>query len=840
MENQKNPDVKKHVLSSFDYELIEKFFSGKLTLSIIYFLLIFIFIIILFSTKYITISLLFSIYFFYLFFKQMYKIIYSKDREKDIGYTTMIIPTFLIVVAIIFNFILPRNESISDDINNPNMEGSVIVIIYSTIIYSILFTLWLIYHSFDENKYLLLGISIFFIILYILFSITINNISTYKNTFFVNVLLFTPFLFSAFYILIMISSHLKNLFINVESNLLYNPGYSDSSNQDNFISTIFNKDNKNYVNILILCYYIILFVCFIIFLVSANKTSSKCNFSDYSIYVINGLIIVILLGLTLQMTKNGTEKMSTQDFNKFFGIPDHLQKAIKEYKFTMPPEDSSKIFSLIIYNIIISKFFNDDCFSIMDRFPSIFISLAYLITFFIYYKIIDSENKSKNASNILLYFIVLILFIAVILSINNSKLGNSSAFNGTISSYIYSIIAFSIIFGISYIYIYVKSVGNSSSIKDNEFIQTLTYSLFILFGLFFFFTLINWIVYLSKTFSFKKSSILGTILNIAIIITLMAILFRMISYSSYYKESPFLQVFIGSIFYIPCLFISLIEKVTGFYNTNKELLKSKDANGLFKFNITDYVLLIIIIVLYIIYFNFTNYYTKFSSQGGKLLLKEPLNTNNKKLLASYDSLVTNKDDNIHSYNYGLSCWVFIDGTNTNNKYLSLIDYGGKPNIQYRGISNTLMITIDNKLVNGEPINEKLNLDEFGNIIIYQNDSLLLQKWNNIVINYNSGILDIFINGELSQSFKSYIPYMRKDNITSGDKNGISGGICNVVYFEKSLNLVQIQNIYNSVKDFNPPILINFYDDLYVNSLKIENITHMLGLNQIDENKYLTL
>ena len=37
MENQKNPDVKKHVLSSFDYELIEKFFSGKLTLSIIYF-----------------------------------------------------------------------------------------------------------------------------------------------------------------------------------------------------------------------------------------------------------------------------------------------------------------------------------------------------------------------------------------------------------------------------------------------------------------------------------------------------------------------------------------------------------------------------------------------------------------------------------------------------------------------------------------------------------------------------------------------------------------------------------------------------------------------------------
>jgi hypothetical protein len=232
-------------------------------------------------------------------------------------------------------------------------------------------------------------------------------------------------------------------------------------------------------------------------------------------------------------------------------------------------------------------------------------------------------------------------------------------------------------------------------------------------------------------------------------------------------------------------------------------------------------------------------YTKYSSQGGNLLLKEPLNTDSKKLLSSYDSLVT-QENQVHSYNYGLSCWLFIDGNNTNDIFYSLIDYGGKPNIQYRGSDNTFMITIDNKLVNGQPIKEKENLDEFGNIIIYKNNDLLLQKWNNIVINYKSGILDIFINGELIQSFKSYIPYMRKDNITCGDKNGNHGGICNVVYFDKSLNLVQIQNLYNSVKDLNPPILLNFYDNLFIHSLKIENITHALRLNQIDTDKYLTL
>jgi hypothetical protein len=835
---KKKEENSKHILTSFNYDYIKTFFSGDLTLSIIYFLSILIFIIIIFSTDYITISVLFSIYFFYLFFHQIYKIYHSKDKE--IGYTTIIIPSFLIVVAIIVNFILPRNESISDDINNPNMEGSVIVIIYSTIIYSILFTLFLVYNTYNNNKFLLLGISIFFIISYILFEITKNSISSSstnthkKNTIFTNILLLVPCLFSIVYLFFFFINHLKNILgfglSTGQSNLLYNPKFVEKIQEDPTIQTMSAILNKNYVNILILFYYIIIFICFVIFLVSANKTTTSCNFGDYSIYVLNALIIVILLYLTIEMTNRGKIKMESDTFAKYFNLP--KKNLLENVKLDMTSDDNSKIFFLIIYNIIISKVFNDDCFSIMNKYPSLIILISYAITIGIYYKIINSENKSKNASNLLLYFIVLILFIAVILSINTSKVGSISSFNGTISPYIYSIIAFSIIFGVSYIYIYVKTLN--SSVKDNDFIKSLTYSLFILFGLFFFFTLINWIIVLFKTFTFTKSSILGIILNVAIIITLMAILFKMISYSSYYKESPFLQVVIGSIFYIPCLFISLLNRITGIYKSNRENISSG-----FNFNWTDFLLLITIIVLYILYFNFTNMYTKYSSQGGNLLLKEPLNTDSKKLLSSYDSLVT-QENQVHSYNYGLSCWLFIDGNNTNDIFYSLIDYGGKPNIQYRGSDNTFMITIDNKLVNGQPIKEKENLDEFGNIIIYKNNDLLLQKWNNIVINYKSGILDIFINGELIQSFKSYIPYMRKDNITCGDKNGNHGGICNVVYFDKSLNLVQIQNLYNSVKDLNPPILLNFYDNLFIHSLKIENITHALRLNQIDTDKYLTL
>jgi hypothetical protein len=826
----------KHILSAFDNGTIETFFSGDLTLSIIYFLFIIILIIIIFSTNYITISYLFSLYFCHMLFYQIYKIYNSKNEE--IGYTNIIIPTFLIIVALIVNFLIPINENISNEFNNPNMEGSVIVIIYSTIVYSILFIFFLVYNTYKNNKFLLLGISIFFIITYILFTITKNNIpSTYKNpnkknTFFVNLLLFTPCLFSIMYLIFVFADNLKSMIdLPNQSNLLYNNNYVEKIQEDPYLNNLHNILHPNNINILIFCYYIIIFICFIIFLVSANKTSSQCKFGDYSIYVINAIIIVILLFLTIEMTNKGKSKMESKSISEILNLKKLV--LLKDYRIDMTPQDNSKIFFLIIYNVLISKFFNDDCFSIMNKYPSLIIALSYIITIGIYYKIINAENKSKNASNILLYFIVLILFIAVILSINNSKIGVLSSFNGTISSYIYAIIAFSVIFGISYIYIYIKTLD--TSVKNDEFITTLTYSLFTLFGLFFFFTLINWIIQLIKTFTFTKSSILGVILNIAIIITLMAILFKMITYSSYYKESPLLQVVIGSVFYIPCIFISLLDKITGIYKNNKDNI----SNNLFNFNLTDVLLIIIAVVLYILYFNFTNIYTKYSSQGGEILLKEPLSTDSKKLLSSYNSLVS-PENNVHSYNYGLSCWLFIDGSNTTDKFYSLLDYGGKPSIKYRGVDNTLMITIDNKMVNGNPIKEKNNLDESGNIIIYKNTNFLLQKWNNIVINYKSGILDIFINSELIQSFKGYIPYMRKDDITSGDKDGIHGGICNVVYFDKSLNLVQIQNVYNSVKELNPPILLNFYDDLYIGSLKVENLTQMLGLNQINPNKYLTL
>ena len=83
---------------------------------------------------------------------------------------------------------------------------------------------------------------------------------------------------------------------------------------------------------------------------------------------------------------------------------------------------------------------------------------------------------------------------------------------------------------------------------------------------------------------------------------------------------------------------------------------------------------------------------------------------------------------------------------------------------------------------------------------------MLQKWNNIIINYDGGILDIFLNGELVKSNVGVVPYYKLDNLTIGENNGIKGGICNVIYYKHVLSSNNIYYLYNTIKNKTPPIV----------------------------------
>ena len=84
----------------------------------------------------------------------------------------------------------------------------------------------------------------------------------------------------------------------------------------------------------------------------------------------------------------------------------------------------------------------------------------------------------------------------------------------------------------------------------------------------------------------------------------------------------------------------------------------------------------------------------------------------------------------------------------------------------------------------------------------------IQKWVNIVFNYNGNNVDIFVDGELQQTkiLEKLPAFSNFDMITIGDDLGISGSICNIKYYTNSLSRRQIAQMYNVYSILNPPIL----------------------------------
>lgn len=170
---------------------------------------------------------------------------------------------------------------------------------------------------------------------------------------------------------------------------------------------------------------------------------------------------------------------------------------------------------------------------------------------------------------------------------------------------------------------------------------------------------------------------------------------------------------------------------------------------------------------------------------------------------SYDfngNFINDVSDCNKSYNYGLSLWVNLHAQPPNknanySKYTTIINYANNPKISYNMKENKLKVEI---LRNGGEQKEMFP--------IFDKNVLKLQKWNNIVVNYNLGIVEIFVNSKLVVSVDVVLPYIKSDKIVIGEKNGISGGICNVVYYPTKLTKTEISLLYNSLKLRNPPIV----------------------------------
>tara|TARA_B100000925_G_scaffold255022_1_gene208186 strand:+ start:595 stop:1851 length:1257 start_codon:yes stop_codon:yes gene_type:complete len=279
-------------------------------------------------------------------------------------------------------------------------------------------------------------------------------------------------------------------------------------------------------------------------------------------------------------------------------------------------------------------------------------------------------------------------------------------------------------------------------------------------------------------------------LNFAIIVSILGLVYYYSKDKAVFTNTnTWKGLLTNIIFYIPCIYVDIINWIKYQYNITTR---------------TDVIMLGIALSLFLVGAFKDKIHDFIFRPKGMLLLNEPVYLNKSTTLGSYLELNNIKDNsnesddkNNYNYNYAISAWIYINyqGPNTNpsyTEYTPLLSYGNKPNILYNGLKNTLKITMQQ------------GQDGIKNV--YKTTNLKMNKWNHFLLNYTGGTLDTFINGELHASEPGVIPYMEFDTLVGGSDNGIHGGICNVQYFKRYLQIDTIRSLYTSFKDKTPPII----------------------------------
>jgi len=133
-----------------------------------------------------------------------------------------------------------------------------------------------------------------------------------------------------------------------------------------------------------------------------------------------------------------------------------------------------------------------------------------------------------------------------------------------------------------------------------------------------------------------------------------------------------------------------------------------------------------------------------------------------------------------NYNYAIafSLWIFPQPKSVSDAYTKSSNLINISDIVKVIHNNNIIEFWGATTVPGENPNRLVKLYEF--------KEFKYQKWNSIIINYQGGSLDIFINRTLKSSTPNITPLKNNNNAVIGDINGINGGIKNVSYFQNAL------------------------------------------------------
>lgn len=278
-------------------------------------------------------------------------------------------------------------------------------------------------------------------------------------------------------------------------------------------------------------------------------------------------------------------------------------------------------------------------------------------------------------------------------------------------------------------------------------------------------------------------------------------------------------------------FLNISNKIknfnNNFYDKYKSIYQSNTYLSIFVFII--FVLILFFIFLYLGY-KLILYLTKPPSSPyivyGKINGNSALHILQDPTLSK--SITLQKSNNRENgMEFTWSLWLYINTLPNSNNQQSMVKYNhifnkgnssfyGINNLNYSGIANvqngpglylnssknSLRLVYD--CVNSN--NNQINNDILNFVDI---DNIPIQKWVHVVIRLKNNILDIYINGVITSRTKLTSVFKQNfSDIFIGYNNGFSGNLSNLRYYDRAVEIFEINDILNAGPNINESDLSN--------------------------------
>ena len=332
------------------------------------------------------------------------------------------------------------------------------------------------------------------------------------------------------------------------------------------------------------------------------------------------------------------------------------------------------------------------------------------------------------------------------------------------------------------------------------------YIVYLLIAVYSFMMLYNYVDF--SNYHLEMAQYIFILLVIVAVIGVLAITYRVLN--NYLRSLDGVFGFISYfIFYIPCMLSDFVTYVLKEFRST-----TNDVYILF--------LLELIVILLIVYYP-DIIKSIYNSSNSIVLLDKSDYLNKEKAIYNMEDL---KRESVYinsdliknkgiSKNYSISLWVFVNPEALMNvdTESSLFSFNGKPELKFKynivdnddNDASVILKKKESSYVYRAYLTNKPNSNSDLDFVDIQAP---IQKWVNIVFNYQGNNVDIFVDGTLQYTKSLEHPPMFSDYdiITIGDNSGVSGSISNINYYTNNLSQRQIAQMYNIYSNLNPPIL----------------------------------